>query len=68
MVTIIRISLEVLWPIERYGNKLNLVKEFQISNGFFIRISITIKKCGATLRKKLSIISSLMNNYPPRIL
>jgi hypothetical protein len=37
---------------EKYGNKSNGEKESLISNGSSIKIDITIKKCGVTLKRK----------------
>jgi hypothetical protein len=52
---------------EKYGNKLNLEKEYLILSGFSIKIDIIIKKCGLIPRKGLSITFNLMKNLVLRI-
>jgi hypothetical protein len=44
--------------IEKYGNKSNLEKEYRISNGYSTKTNITTKRCGATPKRKSSIILS----------
>jgi hypothetical protein len=52
---------------EKYGNRSSLEKEFPTLNGSSIKINITIKKCGAIPRKRLSITSSSIIRYALKI-